>query len=245
MVQVQLLLLAPTSVALVPLAMPQPVKLPDGWNDFGSCGPEACISDEEAFAEEARMELLLPLIHAPSATPTAFEGETAAVEEPDLDLNILSPLEERIIDEEVALAAAAGTDDEVPSWQLVQVDDAGTPTDLDGSAFAFVDEIRCNGCALCSAIAPATFFAEPTKGKGRCFLQGGDDLSTIDEATQACPTGAIRRLRFDDLKKAEIARSAHSTFSHKRPQALRAARARQRKNAKVRGDLVHRAVELM
>lgn len=92
-----------------------------------------------------------------------------------------------------------------PSADLVEVDAFGEPVELGGDDFVFVDEDRCNGCARCSGIAPATFFAEPNGGKGRAYRQGEPRI-TVDEALSACPTQAISRVSFAELKAREQAR---------------------------------------
>lgn len=190
------------------LAQPAVIKPPKGWDDF-SCGPEACISDDEAAAEDARMEGVVNRIY--DLKEAALETEDAATDDDMmiLDQVLISP-EEHAMELEVKLAGFAGTDNEVSSSTLVKLDENGVPLDLDGDDFVFVDEVRCGGCAMCSAIASATFFSEEAHGKGRAFQQGGDDRRIIDEAILACPKGAIKRLEFEELLSAEALRDSNS-----------------------------------
>lgn len=85
----------------------------------------------------------------------------------------------------------------------VEVDASGEPVELGGDDFVFVDEDKCDGCARCSGIAPATF--EPNGGKGRVYRQGEPRI-IVDEAVAACPTQAISRVSFAELKVKERAR---------------------------------------
>ncbi|KAJ8598412.1 hypothetical protein CTAYLR_007643 [Chrysophaeum taylorii] len=126
--------------------------------------------------------------------------------EPDVPVGLVQSEAEVALAARLKRVAAQGTHDEVPSNELVTLDD-GDPVDIGADDFVFVDEVRCNGCRLCSAIAPSTFLAELEHGKGRAFQQGGDARGTIDEALGACPTGAISRLSFEELVAAETARA--------------------------------------
>lgn len=178
-------------------------KLPLDWDYFG-CGPDEClISDEDALLDEARMEEMLGKIYEPQIL------NEEAIDEIDDEMieEVLFPHEEVERERELAIASGAGSDWELSSSELVEIDDQGTPLEIGGADFVFVDEVRCNGCGLCSSIARHTFFAESDKGKGRAFLQGGDDKPIIEEARLACPTGAIKSVSFEELKSAEFARS--------------------------------------
>ena len=48
----------------------------------------------------------------------------------------------------------------------------GVPVRLGGDDFVFVNEDACNGCGMCSKIAPATFFSEAVDGKGESKANG-------------------------------------------------------------------------
>lgn len=210
MMLVRVLVTSAAVAALLPqfdpgVAQPSAIKLPKGWDDF-SCGAEACISDEEAAEEEARMEGIVHRIY--DMKEASLESEDSDDEMMILDQVLVSP-EERAMELEVTLAGLAGTDKEVSSSTLVKLDEFGVPLDLDGDDFVFVDEVRCGGCAMCSAIASATFFSEAAHGKGRAFQQGGDHRQIIDEAILACPKGAIKRLGFEELLSAEALRDSN------------------------------------
>lgn len=54
-----------------------------------------------------------------------------------------------------------------------------------------IDKDKCIGCALCPAIAAATFKMNDAEGKAEVLNEAGDDEATIQMAINSCPTGAI------------------------------------------------------
>ena len=191
-----------------------PSLLPATWDDaacLDECAVEDAVSTEyspvdrltDMWAAELNWE------HEDADDDeAAFLDEEAASAEDDasaLDALWLDPAVE-LYESLDAAARAAGSADERPSWELVETFEDGVPVRLGGDDFVFVNEDACNGCGMCSKIAPATFFSEAVDGKGRAFEQGGDARVAVDEAIFACPRQAIHRVSFEELVRNERAR---------------------------------------
>ena len=193
--------------------------LPPTW-DEGACLQECAVEDGDVEAASG-VDVITNLwaselswdddesIEAASdaAADDFFALEESGAEAADALISavLTDPGEANYADVEAA-ARAAGSAAERPSWELVETFADGVPRRLGGDDFVFVNEEACNGCGMCSKIAPATFFEEATDGKGRAFEQGGDARVAIDEAIYACPRQAIHRVSFEELVRNEKAR---------------------------------------
>jgi len=94
---------------------------------------------------------------------------------------------------------------EVPSHELIEVDDDGDPI-TEATRMTYVDEETCVGCTLCAGIAPQTFQMTDDHGRARVFSQEGDDEETITEAISTCPVSCIHFVPWDELVALESSR---------------------------------------
>lgn len=97
-----------------------------------------------------------------------------------------------------------------PSHELVELTEHGRPAKLTTADLVFVDEERCIGCGVCESIAPATFFMETERGRGRAFEQRAETTrASVDKAIEECPTQCIHHVTWDELKDLEEIRDEY------------------------------------